>query len=205
VDAHLDTVARGLAASSDEDRTLDQLRADLAVDLLTSRRPGVPAVSVSVAVTVPVMTLLGHSDEPGELEGGIPIDAETARRLAGHAPSFSRILTHPVTGTVLDVDRTTYRVPADLKRWPRVGDQTCVFVGCARRASATDVDHTVAWERFGPTAARNLACLCRRHHRLKHLSRWQMTQDAAGVTWTSPTGKAHPPPPAPRIDEPPPF
>jgi len=202
-DAHVDAVARELASAPDETRSLDQLRADVSADLLTSRSAGVPAVSVSVAVSVPVMTLLGHGDEPGELEGGIPIDAETARRLAGHAPSFSRILTHPVAGTVLDVDRTTYRVPADLKRWLRVRDRTCAFVGCGRRASATDLDHTVAWADGGATSARNLACLCERHHRMKHLSRWRMTQDAGGITWTSPTGKVHPP--RPRAEAPPPF
>jgi hypothetical protein len=202
-DAHVDAVARELARSSDETRTLDQLRADVAADLLTSRSSGVPAVSVTIAVTVPVLTLLGHGDEPGALEGGIPIDADTARRLAGHAPSFSRILTHPISATVLDVDRSTYRVPTDLKRWLRVRDQTCVFVGCGRRASATDLDHTVAWADGGPTAARNLACLCERHHRLKHLSRWRVTQDAHGVTWTSPTGRVHPP--RPRAEAPPPF
>ncbi|WP_024477096.1 DUF222 domain-containing protein, partial [Arthrobacter sp. CAL618] len=51
-------------------------------------------VQAKVFVTVPVMTLLG-GDTPGELEGYGPIDPETARKLAGHAPSFTRILTHP--------------------------------------------------------------------------------------------------------------
>ncbi|WP_024477485.1 DUF222 domain-containing protein, partial [Arthrobacter sp. CAL618] len=51
-------------------------------------------VQAKVFVTVPVMTLLG-GDAPGELEGYGPIDPETARQLAGHAPSFTRILTHP--------------------------------------------------------------------------------------------------------------
>lgn len=203
VDAHLDAVARHLATAPDETRTLDQLRTDAAIDLLTARGATGSGVSVSVAVTVPVMTLLGHSDEPGELEGGIPIDAGTARRLAANAPSFTRILTHPITGTVLDVDRTTYRVPADLKRWLRVRDKTCVFVGCGRRASACDLDHTIAYADGGTTSACNLACLCERHHRMKHLSKWTMSQDAEGVMWTSPTGRVHPP--RPRSGDPPPF
>ncbi|WP_024477184.1 DUF222 domain-containing protein, partial [Arthrobacter sp. CAL618] len=57
-------------------------------------------VQAKVFVTVPVMTLLG-GDTPGELEGYGPIDPETARQLAGHAPSFTRILTHPFTGARL--------------------------------------------------------------------------------------------------------
>ncbi|QWT24467.1 13E12 repeat family protein [Subtercola sp. PAMC28395] len=45
-------------------------------------------VRPTVIVTVPVMTLLGHTDEPGDLSGYGPIDAETARELARHAPSL---------------------------------------------------------------------------------------------------------------------
>ncbi len=39
-------------------------------------------ISAIVNVTVPVLTLMGTSEEPGELEGYGPIDPETARRLA---------------------------------------------------------------------------------------------------------------------------
>lgn len=197
--ATLDGTARHLAAAPGESRTLDQVRADAAVDLLTGCGfPGAD-VKVSVAVTVPVLTLLGRSDEPGELEGGIPIDAETARRLAARAPSLERILTDPITGAVLDVDRKTYRVPKALKRWLRVRDRTCVFVGCGRRAAACDLDHTIAWADGGTTSALNLASLCRRHHRMKHLTGWSITQDARGIEWTSPTGRVH------RSNDPPPF
>lgn len=60
-----------------------------------------------MAITVPVMTLLVESDEPATLDGYGPIDLDTAKCLAGSATSCIRVLTHPVTGTVLDVDRTT--------------------------------------------------------------------------------------------------
>ena len=68
-------------------------------------------------VTVPVMTLLGHSDEPGTLDGYGPIDADTARRLAATAPSFRRLLVHPETGVALSLGTETYRVPTDLRLW----------------------------------------------------------------------------------------
>ena len=127
----------------------------------------------SVAVTVPVLTLLGLSDSPGELEGYGPIDAETARILAGHAPSFRRILTHPESGAVLSVGRDSYVVPADLKAAVRLRDETCRFPGCSRRARRCDIDHVTDWALGGPTDQNNLMLVCRRHHRLKHLSRWQ--------------------------------
>ncbi len=195
--AGIDAMARSLHARPGETRTLDQLRGDVAGDLLTGRGDG-RAVSVSVAVTVPVMTLLGVSDEPATLDGYGPIDAETARRLAAHAPSFTRLLTHPVSGGLLDVDRTSYRPPADLKRWLAVNDVLCTFPGCGRPARTSDVDHTVDRQYGGPTRADNLAHLCRHHHRLKHMTWWSVRQEPdRQIVWTSPTGhvrNADPPP-----------
>lgn len=195
--ARINTAARSLASRADETRTLAQLRADIAGDLLAGVL-GAPSGGISVAVTVPVMTLLGRSEDSGFLDGYGPIDADTARRLAGHATSFTRLLTHPVTGTVLDVDRTSYRVPADLKRWLAVRDGGCTFPGCGRTTRGCDLDHTTAWEDGGMTSATNLAHLCRHHHRLKHNSSWKMKQTPHGVEWTSPTG-------AIRAGDPPPF
>jgi hypothetical protein len=198
--AHLDRAALSLAKAPDEQRTVAQLRADVAGDLLAGVLgcSNTSGAGVAVAVTVPVFTLLGNGEEPGTLEGYGPIDADTARSLAAHAPSFVRILTHPVTGTVLDVDRTTYRVPADLKRWLKVRDNdSCTFAGCGRSAAECDVDHTVPWAEGGTTSATNLAHLCRSHHRLKHESLWRMTQSSAGITWTSPTGFTTAPDPPP--------
>ncbi len=130
--AGIDAAARSLLAVDSEERTLAQLRADIAADLMTGTG-STGRVGVSVAVTVPVMTLLGRSDEPGTLDGYGPIDAQSARELAGHAPSFTRLLVHPVSSAILDVDRTTYRVPADLKKWLAVRDRTCVFPDAAAR------------------------------------------------------------------------
>ena len=193
----IDAAARSLQGA-DEPRTLDQLRADVAGDLLTGMASGTPA-GVSVAVTVPVLTLLG-GDEPGLMEGVGPIDPDMARQLAGQARSFIRLLTHPVTGAVLELDRTTYRVPADLRRSLRHRDRTCRFAGCGRSAARCDVDHVEEWQHGGPTDAANLIHLCRHHHRLKSVAHWRARPPGAGsatVTWTSPTGvvaNAEPPP-----------
>lgn len=195
----IDEAARHLAAQPGERRTLDQLRADVGADLLTGWNDPETAPRVTVGVLVPMMTLLGLSDEPATLDGYGPIDGETARKLAAHAPSFHRILTHPVTSAILDVDRTTYRPPADLVRWLRLRDGTCRFTGCGRAARHCDLDHTVAWSHGGRTAADNLASLSRRHHTLKHRSRWNVEQRAGGIlVWTSPTGHVS-------TSDPPPF
>ncbi|WES64928.1 DUF222 domain-containing protein [Microbacter sp. GSS18] len=214
----IDGAARELRRAPDERRTLAQLRADVLTDLApstggaetgsasnggtaTGSATGGTAIgtatdgtaigtaaSATVAVTVPALTLLGASDEPATLDGYGPIDLDTARRLAGSATSWVRVLTHPHTGTVLDVDRRTYRVPVDLKRWLGVKHPLCVFPGCPRAAADCDLDHVLDWQYGGATAEDNLAPLCRPHHRLKHESAWELERDERSLAWTSPTG-----------------
>ncbi|WP_400993484.1 DUF222 domain-containing protein [Agromyces sp. GXQ0307] len=188
-------------AASGDVRTSAQRAADLASDLLlsgaladderfrdTAAGP-TGAVRPRLNVTVPVLTLLGLDDEPADLEGYWPIDAETARIIAAHAPSLRRILVHPETGATLSYGREVYRAPADLDGFVRVRDGQCRFPGCSRRAEGADLDHTTAWEHGGRTDAANLAALCRHHHRLKHEGGWRVVQEARGVLrWTSPAG-----------------
>jgi len=190
----------GEASAVADARTPDQLRADVARDLLLHGVPPIgeafhvaaATVRPSVHVTVPVLTLLGLDDVPADLEGYGPIDPETARRLAAQAPSFTRILTHPVSGTVLDVDRTTYRPPADLAKWLRVRDETCRFPGCNRRAARCELDHTEGWADLGSTSFDNLAHLCPYHHHLKHESSWSVRHLEHGtLEWRSPAGRRY--------------
>ncbi|WP_166784931.1 HNH endonuclease signature motif containing protein, partial [Cryobacterium sp. TMT2-42-4] len=176
-----------------ETRTLTQLRADVFEDLILD---GVTAsglgqgVRGSVHVTVPVMTLLGHSEAPGHLEGYGPIDPDTAREIAARAPGFIRILTHPDTGAVLSVGRTRYKVPKELRRYLRVRDETCRWPGCRRAATQCDIDHTLDWQYDGLTEHDNLAHLCPADHALKSETRWTYTHLPDGtLKWTSPTGR----------------
>ncbi|MBG6191567.1 hypothetical protein IWX64_002532 [Arthrobacter sp. CAN_A212] len=153
-----------------------------------------------VFVTVPVMTLLG-GNEPAELEGFGPIDADTARKLAAHAKGFTRILTHPETGTVLSVGRDRYKVPKDLRRTVLVRDKTCRHPGCNRPGPACDLDHTIPWHQGGNTSYDNLAALCRKHHMLKSAGYWHYEQPEPGtLTATSLTGKTYT-----TLPQPPPF
>ncbi|MFG6402132.1 DUF222 domain-containing protein [Microbacterium sp. P04] len=209
-DAHaamgrLDAIARHLHDASDETRTLAQLRADAFADLLTTASTEASDAGKasrskpSVAITVPVLSLLGESEEPATLDGYGPIDLDTARRLAGDASSWVRILTHPITGTVLDVDRTTYRVSAALRRWLGTQHPTCITPGCSRPARECDMDHVIDWQFGGTTKDTNLAPECEPHHRLKHGSLWHISvdDDTGRLTYSSPTGHVTEPDPAP--------
>jgi hypothetical protein len=186
-------------------RTVGQIRTDVFTDLLLTGHatpevsngsiPESEAIVAHVQVTVPVMTALGHDTTPAELTGHAPIDTATALRLAGTASGWDRVLTHPVTGTVVAVDR--YRPTDHLKRVLRVRDEHCRFPGCRIPTRRCDIDHTIAREHDGPTEVTNLAHLCRRHHTLKHHSAWRVRQTDDGVLhWTSPTGRRYPDLPA---------
>ncbi|WP_298585036.1 HNH endonuclease signature motif containing protein [uncultured Kocuria sp.] len=209
-----------------EPRSAGELRADVLADLLLDGvLPDEPrfsrGVRARVSVTVPVALLVGGGAEADAaacgtpmLSGFGPISTEVARQLAAGAGTWHRVLTHPVTGVVLDHDRTVYAVPRELRRLVELRDGTCRFPGCRRRAESCDLDHTVAWADGGPTAEHNLAALCRHHHRVKHrdghLGRWSVRRitadpgdgtagtpidDAAVLEWTSPGGLVHRPVP----------
>ena len=221
-----------------DQRTTDQLRADLLSELLLRGAPTahdtpdglLAAITAHVDVTVPVLTLIDGGSAsatgnaamsnpaadrpeqvPAELDGRHPIDPLTARVLAGQATAWNRVLTDPFTGVVLAVDR--YRPGEDLKRLLAARDTRCRFPGCGIKASDLDLDHTHDAALGGATEAGNLAGLCRRHHMLKHHSRWKVRQTGAGVLeWISPTGRRntdHPPIPATTTvgtgNKPPPF
>ncbi|MCU1438814.1 MAG: endonuclease [Naasia sp.] len=202
-------LARHLGRGENETRTHTQLMADSLWDLildqgaqavvrdgdgalLADRTPLARGIVPTVLAAVPVLTMLGADDEPASLDGVIPIDIETARRLAGTAPSFIRLLTNPETGCVLSVGRDKYVPPAALRTYKQVQDGTCRFPGCARAARQCDLDHTQDWHFDGETAADNLGALCRGHHLLKHAGGWIVVQGPGGVfEWTSPLGTRH--------------
>jgi len=198
VSAGLDAAAFDLFTEHDEQRTMAQLRADVLADLVLGA--GGSAVGVTVALTVPVLSLLGHSTEPATLEGVGPVDIETARRLCADAPSITRLLTDPITGTVFEMDARQYRPSAALRRWLGIQQVTCDFPGCGRRAANCDLDHTHAWAAGGATTAANLTHRCRKHHTMKHQTKWRVDRPPGSerVVWTSPTGYA-------RTADPPPF
>ena len=192
-------------------RTIDQLRADLLADLVLTAAPAghdgaddlLGAIRARVEVTVPVLTLIrsggspaAQAPLPAELDGRVPIDIDTARLLTGGAAGWERVLTHPISGALLAVDR--YRPGDQLKRHLRARDQRCRFPGCGIAARSCDIDHNHAASAGGSTCAENLAHFCRRHHTMKHHSPWKVTQtDAGDVEWRSPTGQIY-------VDRPPP-
>lgn len=197
VDGAADPAAGHEDVSPADQRTMDQLRADIATDMLLTAGPddcvageGLGAIRATVQVTVPVLTMTGASSEPALLAGYGPIDTETARTLAAGATGWERVMTSPVSGAVLCVDR--YRPGPALDRFLAARDEHCRFPGCRRPVWRCDVDHTIGAAQGGPTSHDNLAHLCRRHHVLKTVDAWTVEQISPGVlVWTSPSGRRH--------------
>ncbi|WP_051580945.1 HNH endonuclease signature motif containing protein [Pseudonocardia acaciae] len=201
------------AGCPDNARTMDARRADALVDLIL--RPGTPdpdepptagrnRASAQILVTVSLTTLLGLDQLPAELAGYGPIPADVARELAAEG-TWRRLITDPVTGSLLDFGTARYRPPPNLAEFVITRDQTCGFPGCRVPAHRCRLDHTVPFDpqtRAGPTNADDLRPLSRAHHLLKHSPGWSLVRNSDdSLTWTAPTGHRftrHPP----RIGEP---
>ncbi|QPZ38714.1 HNH endonuclease signature motif containing protein [Paramicrobacterium chengjingii] len=173
-----------------ETETESETQAEIGPDgTVTLTRAQFAALRPGVVVTVPILSLLGHSSEPADLAGYGPIDPETAATIIGSAASFTRVLTDPITGAHRIVDPHKYRLSDQLKRDIRLRDVTCGFVNCDAPAWRCDIDHIVAWEDGGTSTSDNLTCLCRKHHVLKHATNWQVSRLSDGsLEWTSPSG-----------------
>ena len=198
-DADVDGSGADGSATGRDERSLDQIRADILCDLLIDGRcDGHPTaaqgIRPTVVVTVPALTLLGTQGGSATLEGVGPIPIERARELSGGAKSWMRVLTHPETGAVLSVGRTRYDPPPELRRLVQWRAERCMAPGCVMPASRCEIDHTVAWSEGGRTAADNLAPLCAGHHTVKHHGGWSVVQvpgSGGAVEWTSPYGRRY--------------
>jgi len=146
---------------------------------------------ITVNVTIDLPTLLGLSENPGQLAGYGAIPASVARALASDG-KWKRFITDPQTGALLDYGRETYQPPQALIDFLIARDRTCRFPGCRRSAALSDLDHAQSWEEGGTTSLDNLGALCRRHHLLKTHGGWGIESRADGsCTWTSPLGKIY--------------
>ena len=85
-----------------------------------------------------------------------------------------------------------YEIPDRIKARVALRDHHCVFPRCSRNARRCDQDHVVPHGAGGTSCTCNLAPLCRRHHRLKTLTRWSYTTIEPGVfLWTAPYGRTY--------------
>ena len=182
---------------------LDALRADALVDAVLGTEPethtdtshdgGQPGGSgrVQLRVTVDLPTLLGLADNPAELAGHGPIPPQLARELAGDA-DWTRFITDPQTGELLDLAPRRYRPSRRLAAFIRARDPVCGWPGCNQPAERCDLDHAHDFRKGGPTCRANLGPFCRQHHNAKTHGQWHYQRHPdGGATLTSPLRKTY--------------
>jgi hypothetical protein len=191
--SHIENLARSLKTSS-EPRTLEQLRADVALDLLQGKC--VHQVESNKTgrtnLMVPLTTLAGLSDTPGELEGYGPVIAEIARKTAAENIDGEWTFTVTDQGQPVATGTLSRRPTASQRRHLQALYPTCVFPGCRQPAHDCDLDHRKPFSQGGPTHNDNLGPLCRHHHMVRHHAPWQLLKLANGDhQWTSPLGHTY--------------
>ena len=172
-----------------DERTLDNKRADVLAERLLGDAEGGLAGGAVIGITVPVLSLAGLTDNPGEsFDGEFALPAGMVRELAREPGTlFHRVFTDPL-GHILDVTELGRFPSKKLDIALQIRDGTCAFPTCSRPAAESDNDHDIPHPR-GPTSGDNLRPLCRRHHRFKTFRIVGTSMDSSGHRWHLPSGK----------------
>jgi hypothetical protein len=170
-------------------RGIDQIRADIFLDLLTgSHRQTSGSEQGVVDISVELTTLLELDDKPGEIPGWGPVIADITRQLVGNSDKAEWRVGVTHQDQLLDVITTRRRPTAAQKRVVQTRNPTCVFPGCRMPARQSDLDHQNPWAVTHRTHTSGLEPLCRHHHQLKHRA-WKLEKHPSRpgyYNWTSP-------------------
>jgi Domain of unknown function (DUF222) len=151
-----------------------------------------------IGIVVPLASLLGLSDVPGELadRSGF-IAGEELKQLIVDALDpdnrdqmlFTRLLTDD-GGRLLDTTELGRYASARLAQAIKIRAGTCRFPTCTVPADRCDLDHHEPIPR-GATSATNMDPFCRRHHRGKTFAWLACVRDDYGVDWTMPDAERY--------------
>ncbi|MCL1588468.1 MAG: HNH endonuclease [Actinomycetia bacterium] len=185
-----------LHGSEGETRTMDQIRADICLDLLRGTRSRTNDESPNTGVidlVVDLDTLAGLADQPGSLGGYGPVIADVARKIADKSRDAQwRISTVNEFGEPVHIGTTSRRPTESQRRRTQTRNRTCVFPGCRMPSTICDIDHTKAVQDGGDTCDCNLAPLCRHDHCLKHAQGWAYERLPDGRhQWRTPFGHTY--------------
>ncbi len=191
--SRINQMARRLRTAG-ESRTMDQLRADVFLDLLEGHAAEGSGMRGSVDIHVDLATLARLADDPGELAGYGPVVADIARQVADRQrrAQWRFTVTDPVSGSPLLASTIRRRPTVGERRLVESRNPTCVFPGCRMPAAKCDLDHRDPWSQGGPTTPANLAPLCRHDHRIRHEAGWSYRSLPNGhYEWTTRLGHTY--------------
>jgi len=106
------------------------------------------------------------------INGEQPIDAATAQQILLDQGAFTRVVTDPVTGVILDMDRRSRTVTPAQFAWLVLQHGLCTRDGCTRLAIDADIDHFCMYhgKRRGRTNITNLQPFCDPDHTVKDVT-----------------------------------
>jgi hypothetical protein len=192
ISRRINAIAKSLRRSG-ETRSMDQLRADVYLDLLNGKGYRTKGTRAVVHLTADLDTLAGLSDHPGDLNGFGPVIADIARQVAADqdGAEWRYTIVDTETGRHLHNGVTRRRPTASQRRHIESRDRTCVFPGCRMPSTDCDIDHTEPYSEGGATCLCNNAPACRHDHRLKDHG-WTYVRIPNGLyQWTSPLGHTY--------------
>jgi hypothetical protein len=175
-DNRLTAGAKELAADPEDERTMAQRRADLAMEWLLSSQHAPASLNIDVALMLPATAMTGSSGQPAESadgQWGIP-SSWAMDEFIRHSPFWHRMIIDPVSQDILASEYVGRFAPDTLARAIAFRDRTCRAPGCCKPAARSDMDHRQPWPE-GPTSGDNIWALCRKHHNLKghRVLEWQ--------------------------------
>jgi len=188
----LDRLNRRARRHDRESRTMDQMRADVAIGDLRGHTG--PVAKGSVHITVDLAMLARLLDEPGDLAGYGPVVADIARQVAAQLGTEPWEWTVTGSGSGMPIaDGTTRRRPtASQARRVRARARTCAAPGCRQPAIRCDLDHIRPWAETGTTSSGELAPSCERDHCTRHVTGWTYQRlDDGDYLWRSPLGTTY--------------
>jgi hypothetical protein len=174
-------------------RCIDQIRADIYLDLLNGNEVGEGNDRGVVDIRVELTTLLELDDQPGEIPGWGPVIADITRQLVSDSDQAEWRMAIEHQCQLVDVITTRRRPTKAQKRIVETRNPTCVFPGCRMPARQSDLDHQNPWAVTHYTQTSGLEPLCRHHHRLKHRN-WKLETNPnrpSTYIWISPLGHTY--------------
>jgi hypothetical protein len=170
----------------------------------------------TINLHIDLTTLACLADQAGEIDGFGPVIADIARQAATQLGQISawrftvtdegevlaegpigraagRGLAEHLTRMAADADagedgRARYQPTQAQQNFIRTRDRTCRAPGCRRTAMRCEIDHNLDWAHRGPTLIDSMCCLCKRHHRAKHVGNFTVRRGPFGVEWQTPMG-----------------
>jgi hypothetical protein len=189
ISRRIDRLAKILKRAGDS-RSIDQIRADVYLDLLAGRHRD--AKGGVIDLRVELETLAELSEAPGELGGYGPVIADIARQVADDSPGaeWRYTVTDPETGLPIGGGTTRRRPQAADRRTAQSRDRVCYFPGCRMPATQCDLDHRTPWSEVQETSAAGLDAGCRHDHvTVRHRLGWRHVLLPRGDhLWISPLG-----------------